>query len=102
MRRVGSRGRGLTALVMSVLVAGIAAGPALSTAWADAAYGATSGPVAHGDPASPVDNAYWLVTESGGVDAFGVPDLGAPAGNRPTEPVRRWALRESAPWCLSA
>ncbi len=34
MHRVGSRGRGITTLVMSVLIAGMVACPALSTAWA--------------------------------------------------------------------
>ncbi len=83
MRTGRYRGRGLAALAASGLVAGIAAGLALATAWAPAADGAPV--VAHGTLPSPVADAYWLVTPTGGVEPYGVPDLGAPAGplNRP-------------------
>jgi NlpC/P60 family len=85
MRHGRCRWRGLTALAMSGLAAGLAAGLTLGTTWATSANAAVPGPVAHGVLASPVDDAYWLVTQAGGVDAFGVPDLGALSGplNRP-------------------
>jgi cell wall-associated NlpC family hydrolase len=53
----------------------------LSGMAATAVTGAVAGasPVAHSLP-SPVSDAFWLVTPGGPVEAFGVPDLGSPAG----------------------
>jgi cell wall-associated NlpC family hydrolase len=73
MRQQGKRGSGIAALVVSGLVAclgfgGAAAGPAGAAV------------VAHGVLPSAVGDAYWLVSPSGGVEAYGVPALGAPSG----------------------
>jgi|GEM_PF-722030 len=77
MRTRSSRGRGLVALVASGVAVGLAAGLTLGTAWS-----ATAGAVVvpHASLPSTVANGYWLVTQAGGVEPYGVPALGAPVG----------------------
>jgi hypothetical protein len=79
MRRPGSR-RWIPA---TLVAAGILTGSVGLTVSVGAAT-AGAAPVAHAMP-SPVSDAFWLVTPGGAVEAYGVPDLGSPAGplNRP-------------------
>ena len=66
---------------LAVAAAALTLGPA---AWAAGPAGAAPAPhhaaVAHAAYPSPITDNFWLVTPSGGVEAYGVPSFGAPSG----------------------
>ena len=78
--RRAEHGQGLAAL----LAAGLVAGLAFATAWTGTADAAA--PVPHGVPPSPVADAYWLVTPSGGSRPTGC----RRSEHRPARSTGRW------------
>jgi hypothetical protein len=70
-------GRNVGRRIAGVVIAGLMVGTGFT-----GALSATAGAAApHGSLPSPVSNSYWLVTPAGSVEAYGVPDLGSPAGH---------------------
>jgi cell wall-associated NlpC family hydrolase len=63
----------------STLAALFGIGLLAAAVWTGTAVRADAAPVAHGSFPSPVTNSYWLVTPTGGVEAYGLPNYGAPA-----------------------
>jgi cell wall-associated NlpC family hydrolase len=80
MRNQQSKGRGLAARVTTGMVAVLAVGLVLGGAWSATAAAVNPDGTASGVLPSPVSDSFWLVSAAGGVEAYGVPALGAPTG----------------------
>ena len=100
--RTGRKGwRRPVARAASVLAVGLAlAGTGFGSAGVGNAAAAPA--AAHGVLPSPVSDAYWLVTPAGGVEAYGVPALGAPAGPLNQPVVTAEPTRDRAGYWLAA